>query len=313
VIARRLGPDGPALGAIGYGAMALSFPERPGESAAIDIIHALLDRGVTLLDTADMYTPDERDIGHNERLIGKAVRAWRGDRTRVVVATKGGYTRRAGQLVPDGRPEHLRLACERSLLALGVDTLDLYQLHIPDPTVPFAESVGALRDLRAAGKVRWVGLSNVTLTMLEAARAIAPIQSVQNEASVLHRDSLRTGPVARLEQRGWRGIRQARRLVGEPFSSGVAAQCARLGITFLAYSPLGGARRPSLAANPALARVARAHGASVYAVALAWLLAQSPVIVPIPSARSAAHALDAFQATTIDLSPEDLAALDGAV
>ncbi len=309
---RRLGPDAPTVGPVGYGCMALSFRERPSETDAIRVIHAVLDRGVTLLDTADVYTPDRNDLGHNERLVAKALRAWNGSHTGVVVATKGGYTLANEGLVPNGRPAHLRQACERSLKALGVEAIDLYQFHTPDPTVPIAESICALRMLRDEGKIRWIGLSNVTLVELEAARAIVPIQTVQNSLSVFRRDPARSGIIAQLEQNGIRGIRQLRRLVMEPFQSGVLAQCEHHGIGFLAYSPLGGGSNRRLADNPALQRIARDHGASVHAVALAWVLAQGTTVIPIPSARTIEHATDAISAGTLTLSPQEVAAITSA-
>jgi aryl-alcohol dehydrogenase-like predicted oxidoreductase len=292
--------------------MALSFADRPAESDAIGLIHAVLDRGVTLIDTADVYSPDERDPGHNERLVAAALRSWGGPRDRIVVATKGGYTRQAGQLIPNGRPEYLKLACEWSLRALGVETIDLYQLHTPDRKVPFADSIGALRDLQDQGKVRWIGLSNVDVARIEAARAIVPIQTVQNQLSLLRRDSALVGPVARLERRGIVGLRRARLLLREPFQSGVLAHCRRLGIGFLAWSPLGGAHSAKIGSHPVVRRIAGEHACSPYAVAIAWLLATAPNVIPIPSARTTAHALDALTALEISLTGEDMAALDRA-
>ena len=291
--------------------MALSFDHRPPETESIGLIHALLDRGVTLFDTADVYTPDERAPGHNERLIGKALRSWSGQRDSVVVATKGGYTRRNGQLIPNGRPDHLTQACERSLRTLGVDAIALYQLHTPDPAVPFAESIGALRELRDQGKIRWIGLSNVDLTRIETARAIVPIQSVQNELSLLRRDSASIGPVARLEFRGVWWLRRLRLLLREPFHSGVLAHCERLGMGFLAYSPLGGAHSHRLVGHPVLERIAGDHGCSVYAVAIAWLLGQGSTVIPIPSARSTAHAMDTLDAVYLTLTERDVAEIEG--
>jgi aryl-alcohol dehydrogenase-like predicted oxidoreductase len=293
--------------------MALSFAHRPPEHEAITLIHAVLDRGVSLIDTADIYAPDERDVGHNERLVAKAVRSWCGPRGTVLVATKGGYTRQGGQLIPNGHPDHLKRACERSLRALDVDTIDLYQLHTPDRAVPFAETIGALSELRDQGKVRWIGLSNVDVTRIDAARAIAPIQSVQNQLSLLRRDSARLGPVGRLERRGVRCVRRLRLLFREPFHSGVLAHCERLGLGFLAYSPLGGAQSGKLAGHALLHRIAAAHGCSAHALAIAWLLAQGRNVIPIPSARSTAHALDALTGMDLALREQDIAALERAV
>ena len=177
---RALGAGAPAVPAVGYGGMHLSLQERPPEQESLRVIRAALDAGVRLIDTADVYCLDDTDIGHNERLVAAAVRGWDGPVEEVLVATKGGLTRPGGRWERDGRPEHLRAACERSLRALEVDRIQLYQLHAPDPAVPFEESVGALAELRREGKVRWVGLSNVSVAQIDAAQAIVPIAAVQN-------------------------------------------------------------------------------------------------------------------------------------
>ncbi len=153
---------------IGLGAMPLSLDGRPDEDRAIRTIHAALDAGVNLIDTADAYARDERDVGHNERLIAKALR---GRRDGVIVATKGGHTRSGRAWELDGRPEHIRAACEASLTALETDVIDLYQFHRPDPDVPYAESIGAFKELQDEGKVRWVGVSNANVEQLEEALA----------------------------------------------------------------------------------------------------------------------------------------------
>src|SRR5215216_8128477 len=158
--------DGTAVFPIGLGAMPLYVSGRHDEARSIRTIHAALDAGVTLIDTADAYCRDESDFGHGERLVAKALAGWSGDRDRVLVATKGGHTRPGGEWGLDGRPEYLRQACEASLRALGVDAIGLYQFHRPDPKVPFAESVAALAELKAAGKVRLVGLSNVSVDQI---------------------------------------------------------------------------------------------------------------------------------------------------
>src|SRR6185503_12463400 len=153
---RPLGPGAPAVSVIGYGGMMVSIAGRPPEEQGIRAIQAALDSGATLIDTADVYCLDDNDIGHNERLIAKALKQRAGSRDHIVVATKGGLTRPGGSWQSNADPDHLRGACERSLKALGVDRIDLYQLHAPDPRVPFAESVGALADLQRAGKIRWI-------------------------------------------------------------------------------------------------------------------------------------------------------------
>jgi aryl-alcohol dehydrogenase-like predicted oxidoreductase len=149
---------------IGLGGMPLSLKGRPDEDQAIRTIHAALDAGINLIDTADAYAYDENDVGHNERLIAKALR---GRRDGVIVATKGGHTRRGQAWEVDGRPEYIRAACEASLRALETDVIDLYQYHRPDPTVPYAETMGAFRELQEEGKVRWVGVSNANAEQLE--------------------------------------------------------------------------------------------------------------------------------------------------
>src|SRR5580692_572783 len=156
---RPLGSSGLTVGAVGLGGMYLSIRDRPSEDDAVRTIHAALDAGITLIDTADVYCLDQRDIGHNERLIARALREK--PHANVVVATKGGLERPSGSWTRNARPVHLREACERSLKALGVSRIDVYQLHAPDPSVPLADSVGELAKLRAEGKIAHVALSNV--------------------------------------------------------------------------------------------------------------------------------------------------------
>lgn len=263
--------------------MHLSVAGRPPEAEGLAVLHAALDAGVTLIDTADSYCLDQSEIGHNERLIARALRAWSGPRERVIVATKGGLTRPEGRWERNGRPEHLRDACERSLEALGVDCIDLYQLHAPDPQVPFEESVGALAELKAQGKVRFVGLSNVTVEQIEVAERIVPVTTVQNRLNPFFREAL---------------------------ESGVVDYCARRGIGFLAYSPVGGGRlNRKLPDHPVVRSIASRVGVSPHAVVLAWVLAQGPTVFAIPGARTVAHALDSLTAATLQLSPADLAAI----
>lgn len=284
--ARPLGPGAPAVSTIGYGGMHLSIDGRPPEAQGIRVVHAALDAGVTLIDTADVYCLDQHDIGHNERLIAKALASWPGRRDQVTVATKGGVVRPQGRWDSDARPAQLRAACDRSLRALGVDRIDLYQLHAPDPRVPFADSIGELARLRDAGKVRWIGLSNVTVPQIREAQAIAPVTSVQNRLNPFFREAL---------------------------AGGVVRYCAEQGIGFLAYSPTGGGRLTlKLAGHPVLARLAAARGVSAHAVVLAWVLAQSPTVLAIPSARTVEHVLDSVGAAELELSNDELAAIDAA-
>jgi aryl-alcohol dehydrogenase-like predicted oxidoreductase len=210
-----LGAGPPAVTAVGFGAMPLSISDRPDEAQGIQVIHSALDAGMTLVDTADVYCLDDDNIGHNERLIAKALAAWSGDRDSIVVATKAGLTRPGGRWETDGRPAHVRAACERSLKALGVDRIDLYQFHAPDPEVPFTDSVGVFADLQQEGKVRWVGLSNVSVDEIEAARDIVEVATVQNRLNPFFNESPHDG---------------------------VVKYCNENGIGYLAYSPVGGGR-----------------------------------------------------------------------
>jgi aryl-alcohol dehydrogenase-like predicted oxidoreductase len=272
------------VSAIGLGEMPLSLAGRPDEAHSVRTIHAALDAGVTLIDTADAYCIDGSETGHGERLVAKALAAWPGDRDRVLVATKGGHTRPGDEWDLDGRPEHLRQACEASLRALGVEAIGLYQFHRPDPKVPFAESVGALAELKEAGKVRLVGLSNVSVDQIRQARQLVQVASVQNEFSPRFRRS-----------------------------EGELAFCAAERIAFLPWSPLGGiGRGGSLGQgrHRAFSEVAEAHGVSPQQVALAWQLAKAPVVIPIPGSSRPETITDSAAATQLRLSDDELARLD---
>ncbi len=280
-----LGPGAPAVGVVGFGGMPLSITGRPEPATGIRVVHAALDAGMTLIDTADVYCFDDDDIGHNERLIAKALGTWTGDRSGVIVATKGGLTRPQGRWEQNARPDQLKRACERSLAALGVERIDLYQLHAPDSAVPFAESVGALADLRREGKIRWVGLSNVSVQEIVEANAIVPVVTVQNRLNPFFREAI---------------------------SDGVVAHCGREGIGFLAYSPVGGGRlNQKLPAHPVAAAIAARHRVSAHAVVLAWVLAAGPSVIVIPGARTVEHARDSAGVAGLTLAPADLADLTG--
>jgi len=269
---------------IGLGAMPMSVEGRPEEERSARTIHAALDAGVTLVDTADVYALDESELGHNEELIGRALQ---GRRDEVVLATKGGLVRRGTDWPHDARPEQLRAACEASLRRLRTDRIDLYQLHRPDPDVPFAESVGALKELQDAGKVRWVGLSNVHVAQLEEALGIVDVAAVQNELSLAYLD---------------------------PIGKGEVAACAERGIAFLAWSPLGGIKDAARVggANPAVREAADRHGVSPQRVTLRWLLSLSDTMVPIPGASRPETIRDSAQAPALGLSEEELGAISAA-
>jgi aryl-alcohol dehydrogenase-like predicted oxidoreductase len=280
---RTLGKDGPTLSPIGLGGMLLSISGRPPEDQAIRTIHAALDAGITLIDTADAYCLDDSDFNHNERLIAKALA---GRRESVLVATKCACRRPGGAWTVDARPEYLMEAAHKSLAALGVDCLDLLQLHAPDARVPFADSVGALADLRQQGKVRFVGLSNVTVAQIEAARKITPIASVQN----------RYNPVERGAEK-----------------DGVLDYCTRHTIAFLPYSPFGGTRgAPLLGTIGRLADEARRRRMTPYRLVLAWMLAKSPVVIPIPGARRPESIQESALAAGAVLSPIDVKTIEAA-
>lgn len=281
----------PQVSAIGFGGMPLSILGRPDEEQAVRVLHAVLDAGVTLLDTADVYSLDGTDIGHNERLIAKALASWQGDASEVIVVTKGGSTHPEERVwKPDCSPAHIKRACEASLVALGVDCIDLYFLHTRDQNVPYADSVGAVAELRAAGKVRWVGVSNVSKEQLDEARSIVPVQVVQNMLNPFYRDAVHS-----------RFLRPS-----------LVRRCAKLGIGFMAHSPTGGWLNTKLAAHPVVAPIAAAHACSPHAVALAWVLAQGPNVFPIPGARRVESAVDSSGASDLQLSRSELAAIDAA-
>jgi aryl-alcohol dehydrogenase-like predicted oxidoreductase len=180
---------------IGMGCMRLSTAADRDDARAITVIHAALEAGVRLLDTADAYARDASEMGHNERLIAEALRSWSGDSRTVVVATKGGMTRPGGLWVTDGRARHLIEACRGSREALGVELIQLYQLHAPDPRTALATSVRALEELRRDGLVEAIGLCNVNVRQIEEARTIAPIASVQVELGVWCDDAILGGVV----------------------------------------------------------------------------------------------------------------------
>jgi aryl-alcohol dehydrogenase-like predicted oxidoreductase len=282
---RPLGSSGLQVSQIGLGGMPLSIAGRPGRAEAIKVIHAALRAGVTLIDTADVYCLDQSDIGHNEKLIAEAL-ALRGDEGAVLVATKGGLQRPGGAWVTDADPRRLKSACEASLKALRLTTLPLYQLHAVDDSVPLEDSVGALAELRRQGKIAHIGLSNVNAAELRRAMAVAPIVSVQNRCSVFDRRDL---------------------------SNGLLALCAAENIAYLAYSPVGGGRgKARVAEDATLKAVGARHGVSAFQVALAWLLAKSPVIIPIPGASQITSAIDSAAAGALQLDADDMAALDRA-
>jgi aryl-alcohol dehydrogenase-like predicted oxidoreductase len=272
---------GVAVHPIGLGEMPMSLAGRPDEEQSIRTIHAALDAGANLIDTADAYAADDRDIGHGERLVAKALKGRHDD---VLVATKGGPLRdRQHRWPQDGRPEHLRAACEASLRALETDRIDLYQFHRPDPNVPYAESIGTFKELQDEGKIRWIGISNATVQQLEEALGIVDVVSLQNQLSLRY-----TSPIGK----------------------GEVQACADRGIAFLAWSPLGGIGRSDTAIGfDAVQAAADAHGVSPQQVALAWLLSLSPTMIPIPGASRPETITDSLRAAELALSADELQAI----
>lgn len=277
---RTLGSTGLKVAPIGLGGMPLSIQGRPDEQTALAVIAAFLAAGGNHIDTAISYCLDEHDFGHNERLIAKALRA--AQCTDVVVATKGGLTRPAGRWEVDCSPQWLRRCCEQSARELGAP-IPLYYLHTVDPTVPLAESLGELVRLRDEGKIAAIGLSNVNARQLDEAVRLTRIAAVQNRCNVLDR---------------------------RDFDSGLVEHCRELGIAYVPYSSVGGhSGHRRLDHYPALARVAAKHTTSVYVVALAWLLAQGPHVLPIPGATKVSSVTSSLGADRVKLDADDLAAL----
>jgi aryl-alcohol dehydrogenase-like predicted oxidoreductase len=266
------------------GCMRLSTEHERDDERAIGVLHAAFNGGITFLDTADAYCVDDSDIGHNERLIARALSTWSGDRSRIVVATKGGLTRPHGEWVPDGRARYLRAACEASLRALGVARIQLYQLHAPDARTPLSTSVRALGALKDEGLVERIGLCNVNVGQIEEARRIAEISAVQVELSV------------------WQDINVL---------NGVAQYCISHGVELIAYRPLGGARHSRrVLSDPVLAEVAARHGATAFEIALAWIADLSHAIVTIPGPTRIETVRSVIRAHDIHLTDEERARLD---
>lgn len=275
---RRLGDV--SVSAIGLGAMPLTMDERPARSDAVATVHAALDAGVTLIDTADAYTPSDRGPGANEELVAEALASYSGADD-VVVATKGGHTRDGEDWGLNGRPDYLRRACEASLRRLRVDAIALYQHHRPDPDVPYEETMGGLRDLYDAGLIVRAGISNADPDQIRTASAVLgdALVAVQNQFSPAFRSS-----------------------------SPEIDVCEELGLAFLPWSPLGGigSAKSLGSSHAAFAEVADGHGVSPQQVCLAWELQLSPCVIPIPGASRVASITDSAAAADLELSDEEM-------
>lgn len=275
-----------SVSAIGLGAMPMTMDERPPAEQAIATVHAALDAGVTLIDTADAYTPSDGGMGVNEELIARALATYSGGSADVIVATKGGHTRHGEEWRLNGRPDYLRSACEASLRRLGVEAIGLYQHHRPDPDVPYAETMGGLKDLYDAGLIQRAGISNASPEQIRAARDILgdALVSVQNEFSPRFRSC-------------------------EP----EIELCAEMGLAFLPWSPLGGiaAAKDLGSAYVAFTEVAESHHVSPQQVCLAWELAKSDRVIPIPGASRPESIVSSVAAAALRLSADELAVLSG--
>ncbi|TCO64986.1 aldo/keto reductase [Actinocrispum wychmicini] len=283
---RRIGDT--QVSEIGLGAMPLSVEGRPDEPQGLATVHAALDAGITLIDTADAYSLSGADTGHNESLIAKALATYGSDTSDVLVATKGGHVRTAdGAWTLDGSPEHIKQACAASLKRLGVEAIGLYQFHRPDPRVPVADSVGALRDLLDEGKIRYAGVSNFDPAEIRAANSIlgGRLAAVQNQFSPSFRSS-------------------------EPELD----LCAELGIAFLPWSPFGGSDNAGRLGDrfAVFAEVGQAHEVSPQQVCLAWMLAKADVVIPIPGSSRPQSIRDSAAASDLELSPAEIDKLDNA-
>jgi aryl-alcohol dehydrogenase-like predicted oxidoreductase len=276
---------GHVVSSIGLGGMPMSIEGRPDAEQSIATIHAALDMGVTLIDTADAYHRDAGEVGHNEELIARALRAYGAGSSEVLVATKGGHLRPGdGSWTLNGDPAYLQRAAKESARRLGVDAIGLYQFHRPDPKVPYAESVGALRELLDEGLIVMAGISNASVAQIDEARDVlgGRLVSVQNQFSPAFRSS-----------------------------QGELEHCAELGIAFLPWSPLGGIKNAKDLADrhSAFQEAADEAGVSIYQVTLAWELALAPVVIPIPGASRPESIRDSASAAELVLTAEQIARL----
>jgi aryl-alcohol dehydrogenase-like predicted oxidoreductase len=276
------------VSAVGLGGMPMSIEGRPDEDRSVATIHAALDAGVTLIDTADAYHLHADEVGHNEELIARALRSYGGDTSAVLVATKGGHLRPGdGTWTKNGDPTYLKHAAKESARRLGVDAIGLYQFHRPDPAVPYADSVGALAELLDEGVIEMAGISNADVAQIDLANEVlgGRLVSVQNQFSPRFRSS-----------------------------QGELEHCAALGVAFLPWSPLGGiANAGELGStHAAFQQVADAHDVSVYQVTLAWELALAPVVIPIPGASRPESIRDSARAVDLVLTDDEVARLSAA-
>jgi len=283
-----LGSSNTQISAIGFGAMHLAYESDCTDAVAEQVLHAVIGLGVTLIDTADRYCRDERDAHSNERQIASALRSYHGDTSSICVATKGGMLFPDGKWVRYGKPEHIRTTIRESYVALGGEQpIALWQYHQLDLNYPLEETLDVVREAVDEGLIGHVGVSNFSVDQLERARQIVDVVSVQNEYSLW-----------------WRGAER----------DGVLEYCDREGLSFLAWRPLGGKHRASqLTQHESVARLAAEKNASPCQLALAWLMAQSPRVVPLPGSTSAAHVADAVKSVALTLDDRELQLLGDAI
>lgn len=268
---------------IGLGGMPLSIDGRPNEDQAFKVIEAFAENGGNFIDTANVYCLDNSDLGHNERLIHKALTQL-GQREAVTVATKGGLTRPGGRWEVDGSPEFLRRSCEQSLKDLNTEVITLYQLHAVDPNTNFLDSLEELVRLKEEGKIIHIGLSNVSAGQLKTAIQHTIVASVQNRCNPFYKTDL---------------------------DSGMVELCSDNRVTYIPYSPVGGHHgHVRLPEQSTLKGLAEKYGESSYCIVLAWLLQKGDHILPIPGASRVESVRDSARAVTITLQPEDIEAID---
>ncbi|HYE38272.1 aldo/keto reductase [Methylocaldum sp.] len=280
---REINGTGIRVTAIGLGAMPLSIQGRPTEAQAFQVIETFLAAGGNFIDTANVYCLDDADIGHNERLIVKVLDRL-GKRDQVVLTTKGGVRRPNGEWVVEGNPKFLRQSCEQSLKDLKTDCIALYQLHAVDANIGLLPSLNELIKLRDEGKIRHIGLSNISLDILRTALERAPIVSVQNRCNPFEK---------------------------QDFENGLIDFCRSKGIAYIPHSPVGGHYgHVRLGQSELFGRLAEKHQSSRYGIALAWLLAKGDHIIPIPGASKPTSIADSMRALRIHLDPDDVRAID---
>lgn len=268
---------------LALGLLRLSTEGRPAEADAIDVIHFALDRGIRVLDTADSYALDDRDLHYGEALARKALAAWSGPKEQVRVITKAGLARPKGKWAPNARPEHLRKMVDGSLKALGVERIWMLLLHAVDPKVPLEESLGALAELQRAGKIEHLGLCNTSIAEVRQAERHFPVRAIQNELSVMDRGS---------------GV------------DGLVALARQIGAAFLAHRPLGGhAKTANLLKNRAVKPIAARHGVTPHEAALAALLDLGAPVIPLFGATRRASVESSLRALKVPFDDRDRAEL----